>query len=312
MRASHPQSRSVGGTEELATKKLNKKLNIRFITLCVGEDFFRIVKNGIRDASALMNADCSFVGTEDVDFPQQVKMVEEAIENGVDGIALNLADSNAFAKVIRKAAEAGIPVVAFNIDASEGKAEILGSVRQDVYAAGKILGQKSAERITQGSKLLATMHSDGVSALEARLKGIQESLVQKGSSWNVLTTGNVPAVAAERISAALAADPSIRAILCTGQADTEGAGLALERLPSEHRPYAAGFDLSPEILRLVDRGVIDFTIDQQPYLQGFLPVVQLVLNIRYGIRLSTVDAGAAVIDRSNVKTVLKLSRAGFR
>jgi simple sugar transport system substrate-binding protein len=74
----------------------------------------------------------------------------------------------------------------------------------------------------------------------------------------------------------------------------------------------AGFDLSPEILRLIKEGIVSFTIDQQPYLQGFLPVVQLVLNIRYGIRPSAVDAGATVIDRSSVDAVMELSRAGYR
>ena len=53
-------------------------------------------------------------------------------------------------------------------------------------------------------------------------------------------------------------------------------------------------------------------IDQQPYLQGFLPVIQLALNIRYGIRPAAVDAGAAIIERENVDSILDLSRAGYR
>jgi simple sugar transport system substrate-binding protein len=156
------------------------------------------------------------------------------------------------------------------------------------------------------------VHSDDVSALEARLQGIKEMLAFKNPTWKVLTTGMDPAIAAVKIFAALEADPSLCAVLCTGQADTEGAGLALARIRAEKRPYAAGFDLSPEILRLVKEGVIAFTIDQQPYLQGFLPVIQLALNVRYGIRPAAVDAGAAIIDRNNVESVMDLSRAGYR
>ena len=292
--------------------KLTKRLKLRFVTLCVGEDFFNAVKKGMGDACDLMNADSSFVGTEDIDLPEQVRLVEEAIRSGVDGIALNLADSDAFNDVIRKSTEAGIPVVAFNIDASNGNAGNLGSVCQDLLQAGKSLGQRAASDIEPGSKILATTHSDGISALESRLRGIRESLGPKNLSYKVLTTGMVSGIAAEKILAEIEKDPSVRAVLCTGQADTEGAGLAVARLPAARRPYVAGFDLSPEILRLIKDGVISFTIDQQPYLQGFLPVVQLVLNVRYGIRPASVDAGATIIDRNSVDSVIELSRAGYR
>ena len=289
-----------------------KKLNIRFITPCVGEDFFKPVKKGMEDAGQLTNAACSFVGTEDVDLPAQVAMVERAIQEGVHGIALSIADAHAFTGPIRQAERSGIPVVAFNIDTSDGAAGNLGAVRQDVHQAGKALGAKAAEHIGAGAKILATVHSDGVSALEARLKGIRESLASRRPVWKVICTGIVPEIAAERISTELSADPAIGAVLCTGQADTEGAGAAAAGVPSERRPYVAGFDLSPRILQLVLDGVIQFTIDQQPYLQGFLPVIQLVLYLRYGIRPCVVDSGAAIIDRSNADRVLELCRAGYR
>jgi simple sugar transport system substrate-binding protein len=293
-------------------KKGGKQLNIRFITLCVGQDFFRPVKKGLRDAGALMNAECSFVGTDDVDIPTQAAMVEKAVFDGVDGIVLNLADAEAFTGVIRRAESKGIPVVAFNSDASKGKAGNIGAVCQDVYLAGKTLGAKAAEHIEAGGRILATFHSDGISALEERWKGIQESLASKKLRWKVVNTGMVPAVAADRVAAELSAEPAIRAVLCTGQADTEGAGLAVAHLPPTARPYVAGFDLSPRILQLIGEGVIHISIDQHPYLQGFLPVIQLALHIRYGIRPAFVDAGAEIIDKTKVDRVLELSRAGYR
>jgi simple sugar transport system substrate-binding protein len=293
-------------------EKLVKKLKLRFISLCAGEDFFLPVKKGMRDAGDALNADCSFVGTDDIDIPRQVRMLEAAVSEGVDGIALNLADADAFTPAIGIAARAGIPVVAFNIDASRGKAGNAGAVCQDFYSAGRALGGKAAQQIEPGARILATVHSDGISALEDRLRGIKESLRSKDPSWTLVTTGMIPDAASERIAAALAADSSIAAVLCTGQADTEGAGLAAQKLPASRRPSVAGFDLSPRILALISEGIISFTIDQQPYLQGFLPVVQLVLNIRYGIRPSFVDAGAAIIEKDNVKAVLELSRQEYR
>lgn len=292
--------------------KLDKTLKLRFITLCVDEEFFNPVKMGMRDASKLLNAESDFVGTEDIDIPEQIQLVTEAIGDYVDGIALNIADKTAFNGVIQKASKKGIPVVAFNIDASHGSAGNLCSVCQDVYEAGRTFGRNATGLLSAESNVLMTVHSDGISALEDRLRGIQEILYKKKISWHLVTTGIDSQKAADIISETLKANPDIKAILCTGQADTEGAGLSVERDFPHKGLYIAGFDLSPEILRLIQKGFIDFTIDQQPYLQGFLPVVQLVLYIRYGIKPANVDAGATIINNENVGDVLRLSEKGYR
>lgn len=104
----------------------------------------------------------------------------------------------------------------------------------------------------------------------------------------------------------------VEAVLCTGQADTEGAGLAVERAFAGRGLYVAGFDLSPEILRLVRAGTIAATVDQQPYLQGFYPVVQLALYRRYGLCPLSIDTGAALITRENADSVMALSATGYR
>ena len=88
--------------------------------------------------------------------------------------------------------------------------------------------------------------------------------------------------------------------------------MALERTAEKRNYYAAGFDLSPEILRLVKEGMIDFTIDQQPYVQGFYPVVQLALYCRYGIAPSNMDSGAGIISRENADEVMEFSARGYR
>ena len=100
--------------------------------------------------------------------------------------------------------------------------------------------------------------------------------------------------------------------LGTGLTDTEAAGRAIERDFPDRGCASAGFDLSPEILRLVKAGVIRLTIDQQPYIQGYYPVAQLALYCRYGIQPSNVDAGAGVILKKDVDRVLELTRQHYR
>lgn len=286
-------------------------LRFIFITPCVGEDFFNVVKKGMRDAAAIMDVESSFVGTEDVDIDQQVQMVRRAIAEKYDGIALSIINATAFDEVVTEALAKGIPLVAFNVDAAPSNGR-LSAVCQHLRQAGRVLGGEAARQLPDEAPILMTVHSEGISALEDRLQGAQEILAQKGISWEVLVTGIHPDKAADVIAAALSADSQIRAVLGTGLADTEGAGLAVERDFCQRDLFVGGFDLSAEILRLIKAEVIALTIDQQPYVQGFYPVVQLAQYCRYGIMPSNIDTGAALITKNNVDDVLKWCAEGYR
>lgn len=289
-----------------------RRLRFVFLTPCVGEDFFRPVRQGMQDAAAMLGVECSLDGTEDVDLPLQAEMLRRAVADGADGIAVSVVHPTALNAAIREARDQGVPVVGFNVAAGYPGNGCMSVVCQSLYEAGRSLGEAATPHIAPGSHILMTMHSEGISALEDRLRGIQEMLAPQGVTWQVVITGIQAEEAAAVIGEALRKDASLSAILCTGQADTEGAGLAVERAFAERGLYVAGFDLSPEILRLVRAGVIAGTIDQQPYLQGFYPVVQLALYCRYGLCPSDIDTGAALITRENADSVLALSAAGYR
>jgi simple sugar transport system substrate-binding protein len=215
-----------------------------------------------------------------------------------------------------------VPVVAFNVDASapqssgaEGKPrarERLSAVCQDFFQAGRTLGSKALEFIPAGSRVLLTQHDHGIAALDDRLRGIQESLHARDVTWKVICSTNDPRQAVDRIAAELKANADIHFVLGTGLTDTEAAGRAIERDFPQQGYASAGFDLSPEILRLLTADVIRFTIDQQPYIQGFYPVVQLTLYCRYGIQPADVDAGAGIISKKDVPRILDLSKRHYR
>ena len=291
---------------------LQKELKLAFITCAKDAKFFVPVKKGMNDAAAMLGVHCDFMGTEGVDIPAQAKMVSQAVEDGYDGIALNIIDPEAFDDVVEKAINAGVPVVAFNVDDQGTPNARLSSVNQRLYDAGKSLGEHVLPRIPSGSHVLMTMHDEGVSALEDRLHGMQEALKEKNIKWTVIISGNDSGKGAEVIANALKANPDIRAVLGTGQADTEAAGMAIEQYFSGKGYWSAGFDLSPKTLQLIQDGVIDCTVDQQPYIQGFYPVVQLTHYLRYGIVPSNIDAGAAIVDTSNVQTVVELTKQNYR
>jgi len=266
----------------------------------------------MHDAAARMNVCCDFIGTEGVDVTAQAAMVDRAVADGYDGIALSIIDPDAFDRVIENAMRRGVPVVGFNVDDHATPNARLSSVNQNLYEAGRSLAGHVAPHIPEGSHVLMTLHDEGVSALQDRLRGLQDVLKEKGVRWTVIVTGNDAGKGADVIADTLRANPGIRIILGTGQADTEAAGRAIERLFEGRGFWSAGFDLSPEILRLIQEGHIRCTVDQQPYMQGFYPVVQLTLYLRYGIRPSDIDAGAAIIDAENVQQVVELSKRNYR
>jgi simple sugar transport system substrate-binding protein len=289
-----------------------KPLRFAFITCVVEAKFFEPVKKGMHDAAALMNAHCDFIGTLDVNVKAQAQMVRQAVKDGYDGIALNIIDAEAFDEVVEEAMEQGVPVVAFNVDDYATPNARLSTVNQNYYEAGKKLATNLLPSIPADSHILMTLHDEGVSALDDRLRGEQEVLKQKDIRWTVLVTGNDSKAGAKKIEQALRQHRDIRIILGTGQADTEAAGLAIEKYHNDQGYWSAGFDLSPDTLRLIQAGIIRCTIDQQPYMQGFYPVMQLALYLRYGLEPSNMDAGAAIIDRSNADNVMDLTKQGYR
>jgi simple sugar transport system substrate-binding protein len=287
-------------------------LRLAFITCSVGGRFFEPVKKGMQDAATMMGVQCDFLGTEGVDVARQAEMVRQAVEQGYDGLALNIIDPQAFDEAIRHALDRGVPVVGFNVDDHATPNPRLSSINQNLYEAGVTLARHVLPEIPPGAQVLMTMHDEGVSALVDRLQGQQAILKTKDIRWTVVITGNDPVRGAEVIARALWAHPEIRVILGTGQSDTEAAGRALEQHFAGQGYWSAGFDLSSETPRLIQAGHIRCTVDQQPYIQGFYPVVQLTFYLRYGIIPSNIDAGAAIIDRTNVDRIIELTRQNYR
>jgi simple sugar transport system substrate-binding protein len=287
-------------------------LNLRFITHCVDEDFFDTVKKGTDDAAKLLGVQYDFIGTEDVDFDEQIEMIRQAIRDKVDGIATSTLHPTAYNAVLEEVQQAKIPVVLLNTAASQGKNNDIPFIGQDVYNAGRKIGANIANKIPNGAKILVPIHSEGISALDERARGIRDGLANKNLNFESVVTGIEVEDGFRVVSEKLKTDPEIKIVLCTGQADTEGAGKAVQANFPNQGYVVAGFDVSPGILRLIKNDIISFTLDQQPYAQGFYPVIQLIQQIRYGIIPSDMDSGSTLISKGNVNEVLKLTEEGYR
>ena len=298
---------SGNGAQELG----DGSLRFIFVTPFADIDFFSSVKKGMRDAAKQVGVACEFVGPSGLDMDGQVDEVRTAIADGVDGIALNIMDSAVLAPVVKQASDAGIPVIAFNVDDRKVPTGRLSAVCQNLREAGRVLGREAASFVSAGSTVLLSMHDEGISALAERQDGIFEELADKGVNWNVLVAGDKDK-SIEVFTEALNKNPDVKDILCTGQSDTEGAGLAVERNFRDKGVNVAGFDISPETLRMIAEGTIRYAIDQQPYVQGYYPVIQLAQYCRYGIIPSDIDAGADVITQAKALRAIELSKRFYR
>ena len=289
-----------------------EKLKFAFITCSVEAKFFEPLKKGMEDAAAMLDVHCDFMGTQGVDLNKQVELIRDAMRSNYAGIAVNIIHPHAFDQVIQEAADQGIPVVGFNTDDHSTPNARMGSVNQNLFQAGRSLALHVLPLIPQKASVLLTMHDQGISALEDRLRGIKEVLAQKNVQISVLISGNDSLKGMEKIAGILKAQPEIKIVICTGQADTEAAGRAIEKYFAGKNYWAAGFDLSSKTLDLIDLGHILCTIDQQPYVQGFYPVVQLAHYLRFGLMPADMDAGASVIGRSDIARVREWSDKNIR
>lgn len=289
-----------------------EKLKFAFITCSIEAKFFEPLKKGMQDAAKMLDVHCDFMGTQGVDLKKQVELIRDAMRSSYDGIAVNIIHPHAFDQVIQEAVDHGIPVVAFNTDDHSTPNARLSSVNQNLFQAGRSLAGHVLPLIPQNAPVLLTMHDSGISALEDRLRGIQEVLAQKNVQSSVFISGNDAIKGMDKIAGILKENPEIRIVLCTGQADTEAAGRAIEKYFPGKNYWAAGFDLSSKTLDLIEKGHVLCTIDQQPYVQGFYPVLQLTHYLRFGIMPADMDAGASVIVRSDIAKVKDGIRKNIR
>ena len=274
-----------------------------------GVAFADLIRKGAEAAAAKDNIELRFA--TDPDGPTQANMVQSAIDSDVNGIAVTLAKPEAMAPTVQKAIDAGIPVVGFNagFDAWQPMG-ILQFFGQDEVIAGQRAGERLAEEGAQ--KTLCVIHEQGNVSLEARCQGVKEGL-GGAAIENLYVNGNDMTAVQATITAKLQQDPSIDHIATLYSAVGMTALQAKESTGSE--ATIVTFDTSPELVDAIKSGDIAWTIDQQPFLQGYLAVdsLWLYLNNRNSIGGGSATlTGPAFVDSSNIDAIAEYAERGTR
>jgi len=274
------------------------------------DPFWSVVKNGVAQAAKDLGVNAEYRAPQTFDMVQMGQLIDAAVNQQPDGIVVSIPDADALGPSIKRAVAAGIPVISMNSgsDVSKDLGALL-HVGQDEYTAGKIGGEKLKE---MGGKVgLCVNHEVGNVSLDQRCKGFADGF---GGKVTVLPTSNDPADIKAKISGAINSNPDIDTIMCLG-APLAGmpAVNAVKESGKSGKINIGCFDLAPDYLQAVADGEAAFAIDQQQYLQGYLPVAFLALNAKYGLMpASDVASGPNLVTKDKAEQAIDLSKKGIR
>ncbi len=306
-----------GGGEESAEQgggaadKGRGDIKISVVTHGQASDpFWSVVKNGVDQASKDMGVDVKYSAPDTFDMVKMSQLIDAAVASEPDGLAISVPDPDALQDSIKKATDAGIPVITLNSgsDVYE-KLGALTHVGQTEFEAGVGAGEELAKEDVDNA--LCINQEVGNAALDQRCDGFEEGL---GGPVKVISVDlNDPTDAQAKIQTAIDQNPDANGMLTLGPTGAEPALKALEEGGKAEDIKLATFDLSPSVLEAVRDENLVFAVDQQQYLQGYLPIVFLTNYAQYGVTPSTeVLTGPAFVTKDNAEQVIDLSKKGIR
>ncbi len=280
-----------------------------------GDAFWDVVKTGAEDAGLADNVEIDYQA--DPEPGGQAQLIDAATSSQVDGLIVSMADPDALQESIARAEAAGIPVITINAG-EERSAEFgaLTHVGQSPASVGEGAGAELREAGV--TRLLCVVHEAGNIGLEHRCQGAALGLGSAaGQADDVMRTMQVNAsniaVTETTIASELQADPEIDGVLTLNPAVADAAAAAIEATGSA--ATLATFDLNADVFQDIRDGQILFAVDQQQYLQGYLPVVFLALYARNGSVVGggqPVPTGPRYVTVENVDSVEDLASNGTR
>jgi simple sugar transport system substrate-binding protein len=299
-----------GGGDDNVELTQGSDLTIAMVTHSDEGSFWSVVKKGAEQAAK--DEGVKLVWSPSNNDPEkEAQLIDAAISQKVDGLAVSVPNADAIKGALQKATDAGIPIITLNSGADQFKA--LGAITH-VGQDEAIAGQAAGARFKQdgAKKVLCIIHEQGNIGLNQRCDGVKQGFGGEVTNLQVKGTADVATTQTE-IKSKLQADKSFDAVIALNPDIANAAATAVKGASSEAK--LATFDLNPDVTKRIKDGSIQFAVDQQQYLQGYLPIVFLKL---FKTNANTVGGGQPVltgpgfVDKSNAETVEKLAGEGTR
>ena len=286
-----------------------------FVNHVYANPFFVPTQYGFADAAALLGLPKPKWGgsASTSSVSQMVTYLDSAISASADGIATTVINSTGFTGPVMKAMNAGIPVVTYNADGtvnSKGVPDIgtnrLCYVGQALYISGQQLGERIKSLVTTPGEIAIFIATPGTGNIQPRYDGAASILNPLGYKISEIATGAATNAELPAEKAYLLGHKSIKGAFAVDAGSTEFLAQALSASGMAGKIPAGGFDLTPTTLSSIKSGAIEFTIDQQPYLQGFLPVLYLYMYKLSGglVAPPDTDTGLTFVTKTTVDPYL--------
>jgi simple sugar transport system substrate-binding protein len=289
--------------------------SVRIVVITHGgasSPFWAIVRNGVEAAARQMDVLVTYRAPDVYSLDRMKAMVDQAIAAKPDGLVVSLPEPG-LGPEIRRAVKAGIPVVTINSGSDLAhRLGVLAHVGQPEHRAGLVAGRRLAGAGVR--RALCVNQQIGNLGLDARCAGLAEAMRAVGGRSTVIGVDDLSAKTPKRLAAAIARD-DIDGVLTLNSTTATEALQAVKGTPRAGSVRIATFDLGPDVLRAVHDGRLMFAVDQQAYLQGYLPVALLAQRARYGLfpdEGGVIATGPHFVTRTNAEQAIELSRRSIR
>jgi len=286
-----------------------KTPNWKMVLVChvTTNPFFTPTQYGAEDACKLLGIQYQWTGSVNSVVAEMVDATNTAVTGKADGIGLCVVDKAAFRGPVDKALDAGIPVVSFNADGSRDDigTNRLAYIGQGLYDSGYALGKRALTKISSGD-VAGFIATPGQLNIQPRIDGAQQAFKDSGKpvTFTPVATNADITQGLSIIDAYVQGHQNVAGLLAVDAGSTQSVGqvVAKYKLRDKGLKVAGGFDLIPETLNSIKAGDLDYTIDQQPYLQGFLPILALYLyKLTGGLIFPTeTNTGLLFVTKENV------------
>lgn len=278
-----------------------------FVNHVTTNPFFVPTQYGIQDACSMLGCTYQWTGSQKSIASVMVDALNTAISSRADGIAVSLVDPTAFNAPVKRALKAGIPVVSYNADAKHN--DRLAYIGQNLYLAGKQLGKRIVQLVGEGD-VVGFIATPGQLNIQPRMNGAKDAIKESGKNITLHEVASGPTVNEEfsRIESYYLGHKNLKGMFAVDAGSTEGVAKTMAKHHLHKKGVrAGGFDMLPGTLQGIHSGDLDFTIDQQPYLQGFYPVLELFLFKMSGglTGPANINTGLKFVTRHNVDPYLQ-------
>jgi simple sugar transport system substrate-binding protein len=278
-----------------------------FINHVTTNPFFTPTQYGAEDACKLLGCTYQWTGSANSVVAEMVNATNTAISGKADGLAIAVVDKTAFNAPVNQALDAGIPVVSYNADGARDDpgTNRLAYIGQGLYESGYALGQRALTQVQSGD-VVGFIATPGQLNIQPRIDGAQQAFKDAGGAvkFTAVATNADVTKGLSIIDAYAQGHPNLAGMLAVDAGSTQAVGQTVKKyaMRTKGLKVAGGFDLIPETLAAIKSGDLDYTIDQQPYLQGFLPVLYLYLYKISGGLISPpqTNTGLLFVTKDNV------------